>query len=285
MCEFSEKHTVSRLFGSPPGYVGYEEGGQLTEKVRRKPFSVVLFDEVEKAHPDIFNSLLQILEEGRLTDSQGRVVDFKNTVIIMTTNLGTRDIAKGVNLGFQQGGDAAGSYERMKNKVQEELKQHFRPEFLNRVDEIIVFPPLSQEQIVAHGRQHDRRPSSCGCKDRDMRLELTQAAKNLLAERGFDPVLGARPLRRTIQREIEDVLAEKMLYGEVGPGQIVLVDVEGEGPTATFTFKGQKVGVLPDLPPFETADVGGRPAPTTRSRGDGRRRHSRPDRHREVDRQ
>ena len=144
MSEFSEKHTVSRLFGSPPGYVGYEEGGQLTEKVRRKPFSVVLFDEVEKAHPDIFNSLLQILEEGRLTDSQGRVVDFKNTVIIMTTNLGTRDIAKGVNLGFQQAGDAAGSYDRMKSKVSEELKQHFRPEFLNRVDEIIVFPPLTQ---------------------------------------------------------------------------------------------------------------------------------------------
>jgi ATP-dependent Clp protease ATP-binding subunit ClpC len=149
MSEFSEKHTVSRLFGSPPGYVGYEEGGQLTEKVRRKPFSVVLFDEVEKAHPDIFNSLLQILEEGRLTDSQGRVVDFKNTVIIMTTNLGTRDISKGVSLGFQQGSDTAGSYERMKNKVQEELKQHFRPEFLNRVDEIIVFPPLTQEQIIA----------------------------------------------------------------------------------------------------------------------------------------
>ena len=148
MSEFSEKHTVSRLFGSPPGYVGYEEGGQLTEKVRRKPFSVVLFDEVEKAHPDIFNSLLQILEEGRLTDSQGRVVDFKNTVIIMTTNLGTRDIAKSVHLGFNQGGDAAGSYELMKGKVREELKQHFRPEFLNRVDETIVFPPLSREQIV-----------------------------------------------------------------------------------------------------------------------------------------
>ena len=254
MSEYSEKHTVSRLFGSPPGYVGYEEGGQLTEKVRRKPFSVVLFDEVEKAHPDIFNSLLQILEEGRLTDSQGRVVDFKNTVIIMTTNLGTRDIAKGINLGFQQGSDKAGSYERMKNKVQEELKQHFRPEFLNRVDEIIVFPPLSQEQIV-HMVDNMIASVELRMRDRDMRIELTQAAKNLLAERGFDPVLGARPLRRTVQREIEDILAEKMLYGEVGPGQIVLVDVEGEGPTATFTFSGQKVGELPDLPPFETADV------------------------------
>src|SRR5688572_12951126 len=254
MSEFSEKHTVSRLFGSPPRYVGYEEGGQLTEKVRRKPFSVVLFDEVEKAHPDIFNSLLQILEEGRLTDSQGRVVDFKNTVIIMTTNLGTKDIAKGINLGFQQSGDAAGSYERMKNKVQEELKQHFGLEFLNRLDEIIVFPPLTQEQIIA---MVDNMVAflEIRLKDRDMHLELTQNAKNLLAERGFDPVLGARPLRRTIQREIEDVLAEKMLYGEVGPGQIVLVDVEGEGPAAKFTFKGQKVGVLPDLPPLETADV------------------------------
>ena len=254
MSEFGEKHTVSRLFGSPPGYVGYEEGGQLTEKVRRKPFSVVLFDEVEKAHPDIFNSLLQILEEGRLTDSQGRVVDFKNTVIIMTTNLGTRDISKGVNLGFQQAGDAAGSYERMKTKVQEELKQHFRPEFLNRVDEIIVFPPLTQEQIV-HMVDNMIASVELRLRDRDMSIELTQAAKDLLAERGFDPVLGARPLRRTVQREIEDVLAEKMLYGEVGPGQIVLVDVEGEGPTATFTFHGQKIGELPDLPPFETAEV------------------------------
>jgi ATP-dependent Clp protease ATP-binding subunit ClpC len=253
MSEFGEKHTVSRLFGSPPGYVGYEEGGQLTEKVRRKPFSVVLFDEVEKAHPDIFNSLLQILEEGRLTDSQGRVVDFKNTVIIMTTNLGTRDISKGQNLGFQQSGDGS-TYDRMKTKVAEELKQHFKPEFLNRVDEIIVFPPLSQEQIVS---MVDNMIAGVELrlKDRDMALELTQPAKNLLAERGFDPVLGARPLRRTIQREIEDVMAEKMLFGEIGPGQIILVDVEGEGPGATFTFKGQKVSALPDMPPFETADV------------------------------
>ena len=253
MSEFSEKHTVSRLFGSPPGYVGYEEGGQLTEKVRRKPFSVVLFDEVEKAHPDIFNSLLQILEEGRLTDSQGRVVDFKNTVIIMTTNLGTRDISKGVSLGFNQQGDA-GSYDRMKNKVSEELKQHFRPEFLNRVDEIIVFPPLSKEQIIS---MVDNMIASVELrlKDRDMSLELTQAAKDLLATRGFDPVLGARPLRRTVQREIEDVLAEKMLYGEVGPGQIVLVGVEGEGAEAAFTFAGNSKGELPDALPLEA--VGG----------------------------
>jgi ATP-dependent Clp protease ATP-binding subunit ClpC len=250
MSEFSEKHTVSRLFGSPPGYVGYEEGGQLTEKVRRKPFSVVLFDEVEKAHPDIFNSLLQILEEGRLTDSQGRVVDFKNTVIIMTTNLGTRDISKGVNLGFQQGSDVAGNYDRMKAKVSEELKQHFRPEFLNRVDEIVVFPPLTQEQIIS---MVDNMIAGVEkrLKDRDMSIELTQNAKDLLAKRGFDPVLGARPLRRTVQREIEDTLAEKMLYGEVRPGQIILVDVEGEGTEQTFTFKGEQKSVLPDLPPIE----------------------------------
>jgi ATP-dependent Clp protease ATP-binding subunit ClpC len=256
MSEFSEKHTVSRLFGSPPGYVGYEEGGQLTEKVRRKPFSVVLFDEVEKAHPDIFNSLLQILEEGRLTDSQGRVVDFKNTVIIMTTNLGTRDISKGVSLGFGNASDVAGTYDKMKAKVSEELKQHFRPEFLNRVDEIIVFPPLTKEQIIS---MVDNMIASVELrlKDRDMSIELTQAAKDLLATRGFDPVLGARPLRRTVQREIEDVLAEKMLYGEVGPGQIVLVDVEGEGPTAAFTFQGNARAVLPDVPPVEVAADGG----------------------------
>ena len=252
MSEFSERHTISRLFGSPPGYVGYEEGGQLTEKVRRKPFSVVLFDEVEKAHPDIFNSLLQILEEGRLTDSQGRVIDFKNTVIIMTTNLGTRDIAKGVNLGFQQASDVAGSYDKMKAKVTDELKQHFRPEFLNRVDEIIVFPPLTRDEIIL---MVDFMIDSVEIRmrDRDMGLELTQAAKELLAKRGFDPVLGARPLRRTVQRDIEDILAEKMLYSEVGPGQIVLVDVEGEGANAQFTFSGTPKAELPDAPPVVEA--------------------------------
>ncbi|GAA2075739.1 ATP-dependent Clp protease ATP-binding subunit [Aeromicrobium halocynthiae] len=237
MSEYSEKHTVARLFGAPPGYVGYEEGGQLTEKVRRRPFSVVLFDEVEKAHPDIFNSLLQILEEGRLTDSQGRVVDFKNTVIIMTTNLGTRDIAKGVNLGFSRADDVVGSYNQMKAKVSEELKQHFRPEFLNRVDEIVVFPPLTQDEII---EMVDMMIGSLESrlKDKDMGIELTPAAKDLLARRGFDPVLGARPLRRTVQREIEDTLAEKMLFGEVRAGEIILVDVEGEGKDAVFTFKG-----------------------------------------------
>ena len=249
MSEYSEKHTVSRLFGSPPGYVGYEEGGQLTEKVRRKPFSVVLFDEIEKAHPDIFNSLLQILEEGRLTDAQGRVIDFKNTVIIMTTNLGTRDISKGVNLGFSRSDDVAGSYDKMKAKVSEELKQHFRPEFLNRVDEIVVFPPLTQDEII---QLVDMMVEGLEVrlKDKDMGLELTTAAKELLATRGFDPVLGARPLRRTVQREIEDAMAEKMLFGELRAGQIVLVDVEGEGPEATFTFTGTAKADL-ELPEAE----------------------------------
>jgi ATP-dependent Clp protease ATP-binding subunit ClpC len=252
MSEFSEKHTVSRLFGSPPGYVGYEEGGQLTEKVRRKPFSVVLFDEVEKAHPDIFNSLLQILEDGRLTDSQGRVVDFKNTVIIMTTNLGTRDISKGFNLGFSAAGDSHTGYERMKNKVQDELKQHFRPEFLNRIDDIVVFHQLSPEEIVnivdLMLAKLDER-----LHDKDMGLELTVAAKELLAKKGYDPVLGARPLRRTIQREIEDVLSEKILFGEIRPGQIVLVDATGEGDEAGFTFAGEDKTPLPDTPPVEVA--------------------------------
>ncbi len=251
MSEFSEKHTVSRLFGSPPGYVGYEEGGQLTEKVRRKPFSVVLFDEVEKAHPDIFNSLLQVLEDGRLTDSQGRMVDFKNTVIIMTTNLGTRDIAKGVSLGFSAGPDSRSDYERMKNKVVDELKQHFRPEFLNRVDDTIVFPQLTQAEIVAivdlEIAKLDKR-----LKDKDMGLELTMESKALLAKKGYDPVLGARPLRRTIQREIEDVLSEKILYGELKAGEIVLVGTTGEGKAETFTFTGNPHPGALDLPVVET---------------------------------
>ena len=249
MSEYMDKHTVSRLFGSPPGYIGYEEGGQLTEKVRRKPFAVVLFDEIEKAHPDIFNSLLQILEDGRLTDAQGRVVDFKNTVIIMTTNLGTRDISKGVFVGFGTAGESRGSHDRMKTTVQQELKQHFRPEFLNRVDDTIVFHRLSQEEILTIVdlmiAKVDQR-----LKDRDMGLELLPAARTLLSERGYDPVLGARPLRRAIQREIEDNLSEKILFGELRAGQIVTVDVEGTGPEAKFTFEAvAKPGAVPDTPP------------------------------------
>ena len=239
MSEFGEKHTASRLFGAPPGYVGYDEGGQLTEKVRRKPFSVVLFDEIEKAHADIFNTLLQVLEDGRLTDSQGRMVDFKNTVIIMTTNLGTREINKGVQTGFQADNDQVGSYQRMKNRVQEELKQQFRPEFLNRVDEVIVFPQLGMEEIreivdLMITKLQERT------KEQDMTLRLTDAAREELATRGFDPVLGARPLRRTIQRDIEDALSEKILFGDIEPGQEIVVDVrEGEDGEKEFTFNGK----------------------------------------------
>jgi ATP-dependent Clp protease ATP-binding subunit ClpC len=244
MSEFGEKHTASRLFGAPPGYVGYDEGGQLTEKVRRKPFSVVLFDEVEKAHSDIFNSLLQILEEGRLTDSQGRVVDFKNTVIIMTTNLGSKDVAKGVQIGFNASNDPRTSYERMKNKVNEELKQHFRPEFLNRVDDVIVFPQLSRDEILQIvdlmiARLDER------LADQALSIELTDAAKALLADKGYDPVLGARPLRRAIQREIEDVLSEKLLFGEFSAGEVIVVDAQGEGLLGEFTFSSRERAALP----------------------------------------
>ena len=185
MSEFSEKYAASRLFGAPPGYVGYEEGGELTEKVRRKPFSVVLFDEIEKAHPDIFNTLLQVLDDGHLTDGQGRKVDFKNTIIILTTNLGTRDISKAANTGFNLGSNAESSYQRMKDQVSSELKQQFRPEFLNRLDDIIVFRQLTEPQV----RQIvdlDIKQLNDRLFDRHMSLELTPAAKDLLAQKGFD---------------------------------------------------------------------------------------------------
>ena len=256
MGEFHDRYTASRLFGAPPGYVGYEEGGQLTEKVRRKPFSVVLFDEIEKAHQEIYNTLLQVLEDGRLTDGQGRTVDFKNTVLIFTSNLGTSDISKSVSLGFAGSNDTGSRYEKMKQKVNEEMKKHFRPEFLNRIDDIIVFHQLTKEQIIMMvdlmiGRVEKQ------LKAKDMELELTPKAKSLLARRGFDPVLGARPLRRTIQREIEDQLSEKILFGEVEPGQIILVDVEGwsgndedKDDQAHFTFRGERrPSSIPDAPP------------------------------------
>jgi ATP-dependent Clp protease ATP-binding subunit ClpC len=247
MSEYSERHTASRLFGAPPGYVGYDEGGQLTEKVRRRPFSVVLFDEIEKAHPDIFNSLLQVLEDGRLTDAQGRTVDFKNTVIIMTTNLGTRDISKSLGLGFANVDDDLTNYDRMKGKVQDELKNHFRPEFLNRIDDVIVFHQLTKEQIIhivdlMIANLDDR------LKAKDMGIELTQAAKDLLAARGYDPLLGARPLRRVIQREIEDSLSERILFGELEAGEIIVVDVEGVDAEAKFTFAGAPKATSPDSP-------------------------------------
>jgi len=247
MSEYMEKHTVSRLIGSPPGYVGYEEGGQLTEAVRRKPFSVILFDEIEKAHPDVFNTLLQILEDGRLTDSQGRTVDFKNTIIIMTSNLGTRDIAKGVGIGFAATRSESGDYDKMREKVHEELKKSFRPEFLNRIDEVIVFHSLTQDDVksivdLLMKRVRDQ------LKAKDVDIELTEEAKVLLAEKGYDQALGARPLRRTIQRLLEDPLSEKLLYKEFRAGETILVDVrDGE-----IVFEGSH-SVAPDIPPVELA--------------------------------
>ncbi|WP_165164967.1 ATP-dependent Clp protease ATP-binding subunit [Corynebacterium qintianiae] len=265
MGEFHDRFTASRLFGAPPGYVGYEEGGQLTEKVRRKPFSVVLFDEIEKAHKEIYNTLLQVLEEGHVTDGQGRMVDFKNTVLIFTSNLGTSDISKAVGLGFSgsTATDADAQYDRMKNKVNDELKKHFRPEFLNRIDEIVVFRQLTQDEIVQMVELMISRVDK-NLAAQDMGIEVTDKAKNLLALRGFDPVLGARPLRRTIQREIEDVLSEKILYGEIGAGEIITVDVENwDGDVesakrergkvaeeATFTFAPR-----PKPLPVDTFDV------------------------------
>ncbi|MCO1596722.1 ATP-dependent Clp protease ATP-binding subunit [Micromonospora sp. RHAY321] len=257
MSEFHDRYTVSRLVGAPPGYVGYDEGGQLTEKVRRRPFSVVLFDEIEKAHPDVFNTLLQILEDGRLTDGQGRIVDFKNTVIILTTNLGTRDVAKAVSLGFQQSEDSESTYDRMKQKVNDELKQHFRPEFLNRIDDTIVFHQLRQNEILSIVDIMIQRIES-QLRNKDMGLELTDNAKKYLALKGFDPVLGARPLRRTIQRDIEDNLSERILFNELTPGQIVVVDCEGDPndiDKSKLVFRGADKPVeVPDAVP---ADLGG----------------------------
>ena len=246
MSEYMEKHTVSRLVGSPPGYVGYDEGGQLTEAVRRKPFSVVLFDEIEKAHPDVFNTLLQILEDGRLTDAQGRTVDFKNTVIIMTSNLGTADLRK-ANVGFVKN-DEAVTYEKMKVKVHEELKRHFRPEFLNRIDDVIVFHELTTEEITEIVDLLVKRVRE-QLEGQGLGFELTQPAKVLLANRGYDPALGARPLRRAIQRMVEDPLSEKILWKEFRAGDTIVIDAEGD----EIVFRSIE-GVEP--PPVELAGSG-----------------------------
>jgi len=260
MSEFHDRYTVSRLVGAPPGYVGYDEGGQLTEKVRRRPFSVVLFDEIEKAHPDVFNTLLQILEDGRLTDGQGRIVDFKNTVIILTTNLGTRDVAKAVSMGFQRSEDTESNYERMKQKVNDELKQSFRPEFLNRIDDTIVFHQLTEEHILVIVDMMLARIEA-QLKNKDMGLELTENAKRYLAKKGWDPVMGARPLRRTIQREIEDALSERILFNELRPGQIIGVDCEGDPSdieNARLVFTGSDKP-MPEVPQLVPADLGETP--------------------------
>src|SRR5215217_4059002 len=246
MSEYMEKHTVSRLVGSPPGYVGYEEGGQLTEAVRRKPFSVVLFDEIEKAHPDVFNALLQILEDGRLTDAQGRTVDFKNTVIIMTSNLGTADLRK-ASIGFQKSSEAV-TYEKMKEKVAEALKQHFRPEFLNRIDDTIVFHELSRQEVTQIVDLMSKRLKD-QLASQGLTLELTDAAKLLLADKGYDPTLGARPLRRALQRLVEDKMSERILWKEFRAGETIIVDAE-EGEIVFRSIEGI------EPPPVELAETG-----------------------------
>lgn len=238
MSEFGEKYSASRLFGAPPGYVGYDEGGELTEKVRRRPFSVILFDEIEKAHPDIFNSLLQVLDDGRLTDGQGRTVDFKNTIIIMTTNIGTANITQSQNTGFALQNSVERDYRNMRAQVVTDLKQNFRPEFLNRLDDIIVFQQLSKDQV----RQIvDLQIEGLNKRmfARNMAVELTDAAKDLLTTRGFDPAMGARPLRRVIQSDIEDAISERILMEDLHDREAVLVGVDGEGDAADFTFTGQ----------------------------------------------
>jgi ATP-dependent Clp protease ATP-binding subunit ClpC len=222
MSEYMEKHAVSRLVGSPPGYIGYDEGGQLTEAVRRKPYSVLLLDEIEKAHPDVFNILLQILEEGKLTDAQGRRVDFRNTIVIMTSNIGAGQISKNQSLGFTIGDEGGLSYEDMKSRVMSELKKVFRPELLNRIDEIIVFHKLTKDEITTIVDLQMRRVRE-QMAAHEVSIELTDSAKDLLVEQGYDPSMGARPLRRAIQRVIEDPLADFVLGRTLEPGSTILV--------------------------------------------------------------
>ena len=223
MSEYMEKHSTSRLVGSPPGYVGYEEGGQLTEKVRRKPYSVVLLDEIEKAHPDVFNILLQVLEDGRLTDSKGRTVDFRNTILIMTSNVGASSLKKNRYVGFNMQ-DQGQDYKDMKGQVMEELKRAFRPEFLNRIDEIIVFHALEKEHlksiVTLLGDQLIKRLA-----EQEIVLELTEAAKEKIVDEGYDPEYGARPLRRSIQKHVEDFLSEELLKGNIEKGKKIIIDV------------------------------------------------------------
>lgn len=231
MSEFMERHAVARLVGAPPGYVGYEEGGQLTEAVRRKPYCVILLDEIEKAHPDVYNILLQIFDDGHLTDAKGRRVDFRNSIIVMTSNIGAKDILHNVNLGFtthtDEDKDKKNQYEKMKDKVLNELKKHFRPEFLNRLDGTVVFHSLSKEQ-VRNIVDLMLVQTTKALSDHEMKLEITESAKDYLADKGYDPNYGARPLRRVIQDEIEDKLSESLLHGDFNAGDTVEVDYDGE---------------------------------------------------------
>ena len=238
MSEYMEKHSVSRLVGSPPGYIGYDEGGQLTEAVRRKPYSVVLLDEIEKAHPDVFNILLQILEDGKLTDAQGRKVDFRNTIVIMTSNIGAATISKNQSLGFTIGDESGLSYDDMKGRIMGELKKVFRPELLNRIDEVIVFHKLAKEEIktivdLMLKRLREQMASH------EASIELTEEAKELLVDKGYDPAMGARPLRRAIQRHIEDPLADFVLGAELTPGSTILVDRKGDDEVDITVIPGE----------------------------------------------
>jgi len=246
MSEFMERHTVSKLIGSPPGYVGFNEGGQLTEAVRRRPYTVVLFDEIEKAHPDVFNLLLQLLEDGRLTDSKGRTVDFKNTLIIMTSNIGSKVIEKGGGgLGFEfGGGDAEDTqYHRIRSLVNEELKQYFRPEFLNRLDEIIVFRQLTRDEVKEIAEIMLREVFG-RMLEKGISLSVTDAFKERLVEEGYNPSYGARPLRRAVMRLLEDSLAEEFLSGRIGDGDSAVVDVDDN---KQVVIRGQDVAPLPSL--------------------------------------
>jgi ATP-dependent Clp protease ATP-binding subunit ClpC len=239
MSEYMERFAVSRLVGAPPGYVGYEEGGQLTERVRRRPYCVVLFDEIEKAHPDVFNILLQVLEDGQLTDSFGRTVDFRNTVIIMTSNVGGRDIAQARGIGFQKDDAAEDVYTQMKGKVTEELKRVFNPEFLNRVDGTVVFHALGVDEmrliVDILLKEVEGRLSEA-----DVSLSIADEAKDLLIEKGFDPAFGARPLRRAIQRYLEDPLSEEILKGRFTEGGRIVIERKGE--ELAFRSTKKKVG-------------------------------------------
>jgi ATP-dependent Clp protease ATP-binding subunit ClpC len=236
MSEFMERHTISKLIGSPPGYVGYNEGGQLTEAVRRRPYTVVLFDEIEKAHPDIFNTLLQILEDGRLTDSKGRTVDFKNTLLIMTSNIGSKVIEKGGGgLGFEfEDNQAEAQYNRIRSLVNEELKNYFRPEFLNRLDEIIVFRQLTKDEVKQISELLLKEVFA-RLTEKEITLDVTDKFKELIVEEGYNPAYGARPLRRAIMRLLEDVLAEEILSGRLGEGDSALVDLDEEGKVKVVT--------------------------------------------------
>jgi len=250
MSEYMEKHSVSRLVGSPPGYIGYDEGGQLTESVRRKPYCVLLLDEIEKAHPDVFNILLQILEDGRLTDAQGRTVDFRNAIVIMTSNIGASDIARNTPLGFSVSDETGMTYDDMKNRITGELKKVFRPEFLNRLDEVIVFHKLSKDEIkliVELLMRHLRQSMA----ERELQIELSEESKEFLVEKGWDPAMGARPLRRAIQKFIEDPLADEVLKTPMTPGSTVLVERDAEARQKAADSGGDEELKITILPPVE----------------------------------